>query len=121
MPATTVKEPSSRFAIAHSELLSARAALDQLCAQNPEGDPDDAPLNDALIALNSAEWRLAQTPARKFAEIQERARVVLEMFTQSASAGSPTDNRDMLMLSALVSEILKYMPEASADSAELKH
>jgi hypothetical protein len=115
MPATTVKEPASRFEIARAELLSARAALAEVCAKTV-GEPDDDPLNAALDAEIAAEWKLLQTPARNFAEIQDRARIVLEMFTQSG--GPPTDNRNMLMLSALVSEILKYhLPQEPISAA----
>jgi hypothetical protein len=43
-------------------------------------------------------------------EIKERARVLSEMFCVLDMNGTPADNRHRLMLTALVSEIIRCTP-----------
>jgi hypothetical protein len=101
------------FAAAHAEWLRARVALVEFNAATNLGDAD-ARMDAALGACQAAEWKLLQAPARCLNDIQDRARIVTEMFAVADAAGEPSDNRHRLMLSALVTELLGYMPPLPA-------
>jgi hypothetical protein len=103
-------DEASPFTIAMAEWANAKAALAGLDA-TPYRLREDNRAYAVLDALRAAEWKLLQTPAETLMEIRERSHVVLEMFCVADRDGRPTDNRHRLMLSALVSEILRYTPE----------
>jgi hypothetical protein len=106
--------PRSPFSDACAKRLRAKAALAELCAGR---EASDEAITLALDAVSAAEWKLLQTPAENLAEIRERARIVLELFTAEDEAGVPTDNRNRLMLAALVSEICSVTPLPDAEAA----
>jgi hypothetical protein len=107
----------SSFEVANAERLAARAALavneaegNEAEDNEAEGDDRDGALSRLIDIAAAADWKLLQTPARSIQEIRDRARVVSEMFMDVWDVGEPTDNRHRLMLAALVSEIVDYMP-----------
>jgi hypothetical protein len=108
---------ASPFRAAYAELMQARATYTALDAAS-QGDPDN-PLDEAVVALKAAEWKLLQTPATGIVDIRYRAMVVQEMFGEAAW-GKPTDanlsaqsadRRRQLMLAALIHEILSPVAE----------
>jgi hypothetical protein len=92
----------------------ARAAIAEYDAGVLKLRPDEV---DQVVAkanktLRATEWKLLQTPATTFADISDRAEVVLDMFTAAEKDGVPTDGRHRLMLSALVMEIVSHASNA---------
>lgn len=98
---------TSSFSAVYAEWLHARAALVQLDA---EEDFSEARGETVANAKEVADWKLLQTPAGDLVDIQDRARVVLQMFSDTDANGEYSDSRHRLMLAALVSEILNYWP-----------
>jgi hypothetical protein len=101
------------FRTAYAEYLVSETDLARAGTTTETNDEVIARLLDAQKA---AAWKLIQTPAVKFEDIRQRARIVSDMFIDVANAGRYTDNRHILMLAALVTEISGYSGEQEAAS-----
>jgi hypothetical protein len=116
--------PSYDFRTAYVQWLQARAAVIDLEFPleneilSPSEDGDERALNKAVNGVMVAEWRLIQARASCFDDIRKRAQIVQEMFNAAAEFGEPTDNRRLLMLATLVSEICGYQEEANWPTAK---
>jgi hypothetical protein len=87
-----------------AEWANAKAALARKTAIPSYEDNYAAAECDTITA---AEWKLLRTPAMTLVEIEERARVLSEMYCVVDMNGCTTDNRHHLMLAALVSEFIR--------------
>jgi hypothetical protein len=98
--------PAAPFTIAYADWMRARAEI-AACEAAPDGEiRQDERVAEAVAAIAAAEWKLVQTPAKSFLDVQARATVVRQMFDEADWEGVPTDNRHRVMLDVLVSEIL---------------
>lgn len=105
--------PTTSFVLAHAEWLKAQATIAQINASSLQTDAPanfESEMNSAIDAKTTAEWKLIRTRAGDLSDIQCRAQVVAELFSEALVDGEPSDNRHQLMLSALIWEILNYWP-----------
>jgi hypothetical protein len=91
---------------AYAEWLHARQRVARYNGTSEPTEADDKALCEDYNATVEAEWKMLRIPADGLADVRTRARVTQDMFAMAAEEGEPTDNRQHLMLSLLIKEIV---------------
>jgi hypothetical protein len=99
----------SPMELAYAEWQQARAALQQVDIHAPVSSPaldEDERLTSAMKRVDASEWKIVQTCAHDGFDVRLRAMALQQVFLDAEMSGEPTDNRHLMMLSALIHDVL---------------
>ena len=101
----------SPMMLAYVEWQQARAALHQVdvdTAASPRDSDEgkEKPLIDAMKRVDASEWKIIQACAHDTLDVRVRAMALQQVFLDAEMSGEPTDNRHLMMLSALIHDVL---------------
>jgi hypothetical protein len=97
----------SPMMLAYVEWQQARAALHQADVDTAASPRDsEQPLIDAMKRVDASEWKIIQACAHDTLDVRVRAMALQQVFLDAEMSGEPTDNRHLMMLSALIHDVL---------------